>query len=292
MLSPFYSPPRPAAALALPPHSPAAVAAADRRSIFHHTTLHSIIFILPSDPGSRPAAELDTDSLTELPRSWIDALPDAVHALCPPSLSSSFESAATIRSRQKLRAAAKLLSFLPRAAFAKALGITLDQLHLHKASEIVRLMLLVLREYSSSLPDRNGARYPGLSERRSDHVHPDGRAFSDASHANDHPTGRSITGNFTLLDGNLLDWACKHQPYVTLHSGEAETVAASTGCTHIQYWQQLLEPLLGKVPLTTMYLDSTTALRNLTNPIHTTHKAIVEKYNKAGDVDKLLKVEK
>ena len=71
--------------------------------------------------------------------------------------------------------------------------------------------------------------------------------FSDASHANDHPTGRSITGNFTLLDGNLLDWACKHQPYVTLHSGEAETVAASTGCTHIQYWQQLLEPLLGKI---------------------------------------------
>ncbi|XRB22956.1 retrovirus-related Pol polyprotein [Pseudoscourfieldia marina] len=68
--------------------------------------------------------------------------------------------------------------------------------------------------------------------------------FSDASHANDYPTGRSITGNFTLLDGNLLDWACKHQPYVTLHSGEAETVAASTGCTHIQYWQQL--PLLGK----------------------------------------------
>ncbi|XRB13279.1 hypothetical protein RI054_06g31160 [Pseudoscourfieldia marina] len=118
MLSPFYSPPRPAAALALPP--PAGIAA---------DTL---------------AADYDTDSLTELPRSWIDALPDAVHALCPPSLSSNFESAATIRSRQKLRAAAKLLSFLPRAAFAKALGITLDQLHLHEASEIVRLMLLVL----------------------------------------------------------------------------------------------------------------------------------------------------
>ena len=59
------------------------------------------------------AADYDTDSLTELPRSWIDALPDAVHALCPPSLSSSFESAATIRSRQKLRAACSGVRGLP-----------------------------------------------------------------------------------------------------------------------------------------------------------------------------------
>ncbi|XRB25511.1 hypothetical protein RI054_45g153690 [Pseudoscourfieldia marina] len=162
------------------------------------------------------AADYDTDSLTELPRSWIDALPDAVHALCPPALSSSFESAATIRSRQKLRAAAKLLSFLPRAAFAKALGITLDQLHLHEASELVRLMLLVLREYSSSLLDRVRrviVKYRafciarGLSrEEFSDGViittflhAEDQRARYDASLRNDNTTGASVQYTFRHL---------------------------------------------------------------------------------------------
>ena len=94
-------------------------------------------------------------------------------------------------------------------------------------------------------------------------------AFSDASHANDPVTGRSISGIFITVSGCILDWTSKHQPYVSLHSGEAETISASTAVTHIQYWQQLLEPILGFVPSTELMVDSTTAHSTLSTPIHT-----------------------
>ncbi|XRB20501.1 hypothetical protein RI054_24g103490 [Pseudoscourfieldia marina] len=52
--------------------------------------------------------------------------------------------------------------------------------------------------------------------------------MSESSHGNDDITGRSITGIFVVTDGAILDWVSRHQPYVSLHSGEAETIAAST----------------------------------------------------------------
>ncbi|XRB20525.1 hypothetical protein RI054_24g103740 [Pseudoscourfieldia marina] len=214
---------------------------------------------IPSSSSSQTAAgiaaeTLDTDSLTELPRSWIDAIPDAMHALCPPPLSSSFESAATIRNRQKLRAAAKLLSFLPRAAFAKALGISLDQLHLHEASEIVRLMLLVLRENSSSLLDRVRrviVKYRafciarGLSrEEFSDGViittflhAEDQRARYEASLRNDNTTGASVQystrsafvwlnhfGVVPAVDAPVLAPSLHGVPHIVPQPTEARTV--------------------------------------------------------------------
>ena len=95
------------------------------------------------------------------------------------------------------------------------------------------------------------------------------RVLSDASHANDDITGRSISGIFVVVSGAILDWVSRHQPYVSLHSGEAETICASTAATHILYWQQLLEPILGYVPTSDLLVDSTTARNTLSTPIHT-----------------------
>ena len=60
-----------------------------------------------------------------------------------------------------------------------------------------------------------------------------------------------------------------HGNYVSLHSGEAETIAASTSVTHALYWQQFMEPILDYRPDTTLFVDSTTAESTLSTPIHT-----------------------
>ena len=60
--------------------------------------------------------------------------------------------------------------------------------------------------------------------------------FTDASYQSDPITRRSISGHFTMVDETLLDWTSKHQPYVTLSTGEAEIVAATATATHSEYW--------------------------------------------------------
>jgi hypothetical protein len=94
--------------------------------------------------------------------------------------------------------------------------------------------------------------------------------FSDASHANDAITARSMSGSFVTVNGNILDWFSKHQPYTTLHSGEAETIAAAIAATHIEYWRQLLTQVLHLTPQAILFTDSTTARNILTNPVHNT----------------------
>ncbi|XRB11025.1 retrovirus-related Pol polyprotein from transposon [Pseudoscourfieldia marina] len=94
-------------------------------------------------------------------------------------------------------------------------------------------------------------------------------AICDASHANDATTYRSISGHYILIDGNVIDYVCKTQGYVTLHSGEAETVAASSAAASILYWQQLISQIQNSEPHATLHTDSTTAKSVLSNPIHT-----------------------
>ena len=43
------------------------------------------------------------------------------------------------------------------------------------------------------------------------------------------------------MDNTVLDWTSKHQPYVTLSSGDSETVAAASAATQAEYWSQLFE---------------------------------------------------
>ena len=95
-------------------------------------------------------------------------------------------------------------------------------------------------------------------------------AYTDASYASDPATGRSVSGQFITVDNTILDWTSKHQPYVTLSSGDAETVAATAAATQVEYWKQLMELPCGNPPTAYIATDSTTAQQILTNPIHTT----------------------
>ena len=95
------------------------------------------------------------------------------------------------------------------------------------------------------------------------------RCMTDASHASDPVTMRSVSGVFVLVGRNIIDWYCRHQPYVTLHSGEAETLAASTGATFLLYWIQLIEHMTQHRPYSELLTDSTTARNFLSTPLHT-----------------------
>ena len=92
----------------------------------------------------------------------------------------------------------------------------------------------------------------------------------DASHASCPITGRSISGLYVTCGNCLLDWYCKHQPYTTLSSGEAETVAGATAVTHLLYWKQLFLHAFQLSVQTFLFSDSTTCRNILTNPIHNT----------------------
>ena len=95
--------------------------------------------------------------------------------------------------------------------------------------------------------------------------------YCDASHANDPITMRSIGGHMVTLGGNLLDWSARHQGQVALHSGESESIqASSVGATHLLYWLQLINQTELTRPNAELLLDSTTAETLLSNPVHTT----------------------
>ena len=94
--------------------------------------------------------------------------------------------------------------------------------------------------------------------------------YTDASYASDPSTGRSISGQIVTVDNTVLDWTSKHQPYVTLSSGDSETVAAASAATQAEYWSQLFEHAFGSRPKSLIATDSTTARNLLTNPMHTT----------------------
>ena len=113
----------------------------------------------------------------------------------------------------------------------------------------------------------------GLKYQRPEHDEYELNVYCDASHANLTMTGRSVSGTMITLNGNLLDWTAKHQGQVALHSGEAETIAASTvGTCQLLYWRQLItEQLTGIKLRATLFLDSSTAIANLTQPVHTSH---------------------
>lgn len=97
------------------------------------------------------------------------------------------------------------------------------------------------------------------------------RIYCDANHGTDDDTGRSISGQLIMFGDTVIDWSSKHQPYVSLHSGQAETISAAVGATHVLYWHQMFDQIFKVKPETTMLLDSTTAKAVLSNPIHTTH---------------------
>lgn len=96
------------------------------------------------------------------------------------------------------------------------------------------------------------------------------RIWSDASHANDPTTLRSISGHYICIGPSMIDWNSRHQPYVSLHSGEAEVIAGAVAAQHALYWIQLSGHAASSSLPVELYVDSTTAETFLSNPIHTT----------------------
>ena len=99
--------------------------------------------------------------------------------------------------------------------------------------------------------------------------------FSDANHGTA-PDGRSMHGVIILIDGAIIDWVCKHQPYVTLSSGEAESVALATAGANTRYWQMLITELIGQRPNATIRVDANVALQFMTEPRHESKMKHVE----------------
>ena len=99
--------------------------------------------------------------------------------------------------------------------------------------------------------------------------------FSDANHGTA-PDGRSMHGVIILIDGAIVDWVCKHQPYVTLSSGEAESVALATAGANTRYWQMLIREVIGEAPGATIRVDANVALQFMTEPRHESKMKHVE----------------
>ena len=99
--------------------------------------------------------------------------------------------------------------------------------------------------------------------------------FSDANHGTA-PDGRSMHGVIILIDGAIIDWVCKHQPYVTLSSGEAESVALATAGANTRYWQMLIKEFIGQRPDATIRVDANVALQFMTEPRHESKMKHVE----------------
>ena len=68
----------------------------------------------------------------------------------------------------------------------------------------------------------------------------------------------------------MIDWSSRHQPYVSLHSGEAEVIAGAVAAQHAMYWIQLSGHAAPASLPVEVYVDSTTCEIFLSNPIHTT----------------------
>jgi hypothetical protein len=92
--------------------------------------------------------------------------------------------------------------------------------------------------------------------------------FTDASHASDPDTRRSMSGVTIKLAGNLLLWKANFQKIVSHSSTESELMALDSGATLGQYtkWVCLslgISPVL-PIPL---YVDNSSTIHIATNPI-------------------------
>ena len=108
----------------------------------------------------------------------------------------------------------------------------------------------------------------GVTIRKTDRAQRILTVLVDASHANEATTMRSISGQFILIGNTVIDWTCKHQNYVTLHSSEAEIVSSAAGMTHLIYWEQMLKGINYRIDHSHLRTDSSAALQILDNPKH------------------------
>ena len=91
---------------------------------------------------------------------------------------------------------------------------------------------------------------------------------------------RSITGTLVVIGGNLIDWNCNHQPFVTTSSTDAEVIGNASSASIMRYWQQKIEQVEGRRPPSTikrqqaeqpqdvLKTDSEPSRRFLSQPMH------------------------
>ncbi|GAA5907142.1 uncharacterized protein JCM6883_006157 [Sporobolomyces salmoneus] len=116
--------------------------------------------------------------------------------------------------------------------------------------------------------------------------------FSDADHAADPDTRRSITGWAFTLAGAAVSWQSKRQPTVALSSTEAETLALSAAICEAIWLRSLLTDLRFPLPSpTTPRVDNSSCILLAHHPTHhhrTKHFAVHARFSReklaSGDV--------
>jgi hypothetical protein len=94
------------------------------------------------------------------------------------------------------------------------------------------------------------------------------QVFTDATHAGDPDTRRSITSIVIKVNGNTVFWTCQYQQIVSHSSCESELMALDKGCTVGQFvkWMVgiMLKPLSGPVDI---FVDNKSTIDIGTNPV-------------------------
>lgn len=93
--------------------------------------------------------------------------------------------------------------------------------------------------------------------------------YTDADHARDPETSRSITGYAFMLGNGIVTWKSEKQSHVTLATAESEYVALCEGTKEAIWLQNLLDDLgFGQSNGTKIFCDNLSTVRWVKNPQH------------------------
>lgn len=90
-------------------------------------------------------------------------------------------------------------------------------------------------------------------------------AFSDADHANDVDTRKSVSGVLVRVNGTAVCWASKRQSLTALSTAEAELYAAMETTKWVLFIQNLFRDFQVNLPTTTLFTDSSVLIDMLAN---------------------------
>ena len=192
------------------------------------------------------------------PREW--------RAMLPPDLDMDKECGTELLPREGISEYLSLLQTLHWVARCTRWDIQTGVTLLSQASSAPRQshmkLLRRLAQYTHATRGRSllYKKTPGARMRTLD-------VFVDAS-AGHASKNRNLCGVTVFIDGNLIDWGCKTQPYLKLSSAEGEVCGVAIGATHVRYWQQLIEEVEGVGVLSNLYTDAEAAKQFSAQPIH------------------------
>lgn len=93
--------------------------------------------------------------------------------------------------------------------------------------------------------------------------------YTDADHARDYETSRSVTGYAFILGGGVITWKSHQQSHITLSTTESEYVALCEGTKEAIWLRDLLEDVgFGQSNGTKIFCDNLNTIRWVENPKH------------------------